>query len=926
MGKIIKKNTDHCRFYTYRDTIGTVFVRGFILMKKISLSVWKINNTDFKIQEPVLYTVTYNLVEYNFIVSYREKSSKIFIIQHRNQEEYTKASADPGSPLWEILDSGDFSIIHYFNPVIYNDKTDKVNLSPVLPERCLKTLTDIINIIIARTDNSFSVKYCYGTADTAFNSISVAEKLGGAACLYYSGADFNDKKRVSLTRKFIDEGYCENNEKEQLRKSLEGLADMPAVIFNTDIGCESFITKSLVPALKRTLGNKFRDDRMVIRVLQKPGISATDIELSEGLRVLADGTASGAKKTINYPKLYRKRLDTFYANYDPEKVLEINNYFRGDKEVVACANEIIHGKMIVHKILVECPYESIDTFDWNVQIGNNPDTYQNYLQSLTPCYAMIRAYELTKKNYYIKYALDVFNSWYGYACKPESVSRNRFMWKDHPAALRAEILSKLLYTLQEHKYFRVTYAYRIIDVLYATVFWLSDSDNYYFNHNHGIMQDRALLELGHFFNQTKALKIAVSRLIKQLKNAFNSEYIHTENSAQYAYMVTRMFRNISGYLKAINDKRARVFEKKINKIDEYLSWLVMPNRYLIQTGDSPYIIPRRKVKERKDSHKIYPKSGIYFYRGRKVKHPVDRTYKFFKCGCSSRVHKHADDLSFILYSKGKEIFVDSGFPGYEVDDCRRYYVSSRAHNTLLVDNAGYYFDDKLPENLSFKDYHLGDDFDYVNAESRAYKGVTINRRFISIDDFTFIKDNLVSLLPHTYSQLFHLGEGIELVEYDDYGFVAKINDDYFVKLVQFNRNTKISIYSNLSTEDNATASKTATAGGTAEEKKGESSNKKLLFGYGYRALNIGEFRNICTVKFDIKRKMKAEFKTGIFIISRDNRIRMFDKENDFDLSAVKFKNDRIVIGESVFRFATESGKKAGMNKLLGLFKKILPEK
>ncbi|MBQ4487944.1 MAG: hypothetical protein II944_01385, partial [Ruminobacter sp.] len=82
----------------------------------------------------------------------------------------------------------------------------------------------------------------------------------------------------------------------------------------------------------------------------------------------------------------------------------------------------------------------------------------------------------------------------------------------------------------------------------------------------------------------------------------------------------------------------------------------------------------------------------------------------------------------------------------------------------------------------------------------------------------------------------------------------------------------------------------------------------------------------CTVIFDIKRKMKAEFKTGIFIISRDNRIRMFDKENDFDLSAVKFKNDRIVIGESVFRFATESGKKAGMNKLLGLFKKILPEK
>ena len=760
-------------------------------MKKESLSIWNIHKIDFKNPNPVLYTITHNLVEYNFIVNYRNHSSKIFLIQYQDQEEYAKASVNPDYPLRKILGNGDFTIIHYFNPVIYNDRTEMANHSLALPTRCLQTLKNIINIIITGTDNTFSVKYCY-------------------------------EKNVH--------------------------------------------------------------------------ISATDIELPDGVRALTDDT-SGVKETVNYTKIYGECLNTFYANYDPDKVLKINNYFRSDKDIVAYADKIMNGKMAVFGILGEYPYDSLENFDWNVRFGNNPNSYQNYLQSLTPCYAMVRAYDLTKSNHYLKYALDLFNSWYGYACKPESVIRNSYMWKDHPAALRSEILFRLLHALKGHECFNTGDAYKIIDILYATIYWLSDSNNYSFKHNHGIMQDRALIELGYFFNQPEFIKKAILRLIEQKNNAFNSECIHTENSAQYAFMVIEMFGNIASFLKIIKDKQAEVLTNEISKMDEYLSWLIMPDGHLIQTGDSPYLIPRYKPKKTDDFHKIYPKSGIYFYRNKTDKNPVDRTYKFFKCGCSSKVHKHFDDLSFILYSKGKEIFVDSGFPGYEDDDCRRYYISSKAHNTLLVDNEGYYYDKKLPQNLNFRDYYLGDDFDYIHAESKAYKGVTISRRFISADDFTFIKDNLSSFMPHTYSQIFHLSERVELVEYDDYGFVVKINDDYLVKLVQFNKNTKINVYSTEGIDEGASPGVPETR--TDKEKK---NGKTLLFGYGYRALSIGKFKNICTVKFDISGSRKAEFKTGIFIVSKDNKIRIFDKEIDFDLSSVKFHNDHLVVGDSVFSF------------------------
>ncbi len=40
----------------------------------------------------------------------------------------------------------------------------------------------------------------------------------------------------------------------------------------------------------------------------------------------------------------------------------------------------------------------------------------------------------------------------------------------------------------------------------------------------------------------------------------------------------------------------------------------------------------------------------------------------FKAGYQSRVHKHGDDLSFMLTSKGYDVFVDTGSYGNMIGD------------------------------------------------------------------------------------------------------------------------------------------------------------------------------------------------------------------------------------------------------------------
>ena len=63
----------------------------------------------------------------------------------------------------------------------------------------------------------------------------------------------------------------------------------------------------------------------------------------------------------------------------------------------------------------------------------------------------------------------------------------------------------------------------------------------------------------------------------------------------------------------------------------------------------------------------------------------DDLYALFDAGPFGYGHQHEDALSFVLYAYGKYMLVDPGNYPYDSSDWRKYVLSTRAHNTIMVD-------------------------------------------------------------------------------------------------------------------------------------------------------------------------------------------------------------------------------------------------
>jgi len=129
-------------------------------------------------------------------------------------------------------------------------------------------------------------------------------------------------------------------------------------------------------------------------------------------------------------------------------------------------------------------------------------------------------------------------------------------------------------------------------------------------------------------------------------------------------------------------------------------------------------------------------------------------------------HNHLDAGTFVLYSGGKEIIIDSGTCTYSRDEYHDYYVQPQAHNIVLFDGAGQNFDQmyngtkyegRFPSRL-FGDgftYLLADNTGpYANIYQRFYRHMLfLDGVILLIDDLHTYKEGLLSCLLHYVGEL-----------------------------------------------------------------------------------------------------------------------------------------------------------------------------
>jgi hypothetical protein len=118
---------------------------------------------------------------------------------------------------------------------------------------------------------------------------------------------------------------------------------------------------------------------------------------------------------------------------------------------------------------------------------------------------------------------------------------------------------------------------------------------------------------------------------------------------------------------------------------ETAHWLLGPGGHArfdaLGTVDSPPVI----------RSKALPETGLYLLQRGHAGAP-DRVSVVFDCGdlgyLSIAAHGHADALSLVLRVAGVDVLVDPGtYDYFTYPAWRRYFRSTRAHNTLVVDDA-----------------------------------------------------------------------------------------------------------------------------------------------------------------------------------------------------------------------------------------------
>jgi Heparinase II/III-like protein/Heparinase II/III N-terminus len=246
--------------------------------------------------------------------------------------------------------------------------------------------------------------------------------------------------------------------------------------------------------------------------------------------------------------------------------------------------------------------------------------------------------------------------------------------------------------------------------------------------NHGfyqaISQFSAATRLPELDPDAAYARLARQRLIEMLNNQFTADQIHKEHSPGYHYMLCVTLANAAG---------SGLFDSEIQSLfkgyEETLSEMFKPNFSIATIGDTD---PRHLPSQVRDAAffsdekcryiasagdfglsprpevKAFLHSGYAFARLYAL--DVDPVFKNFSylaqiAGFHSRVHKHADHLSFIWYDCGRDILIDPGRYGYVgsnprlsklfqqgfwYSDPKRIYVeSTRAHNCVEIDGASY---------------------------------------------------------------------------------------------------------------------------------------------------------------------------------------------------------------------------------------------
>jgi len=324
--------------------------------------------------------------------------------------------------------------------------------------------------------------------------------------------------------------------------------------------------------------------------------------------------------------------------------------------------------------------------------------------------------------------------------------------------------------------------------------WIKDKKYYKENHNHGFNQDIALyvsaIVYHRYFNDHTFLEYkdqAKKRIFVQLDYLINEDGTFKEQSLEGAYLLfVRLVQFYHFMLEHDREDQLNAFiRNKLNNLLVFLYVLVEPKGLLPPIGDSNYFsINVNQIKEYEDRVADYfdylieegragksltyldvffPMGNYFVSVNKNILYP-HFTKLIFYCAFHSTIHKHHDDLSFLLYYKNLLIFIDGGKYNYQYDNFYRQAVTSvYAHNTICVDKHNYLIDEININKSGITNVSKVDDIILISGISCLYENVLIRRDLLYVkNDSLYIIDQIESNQKHQYEIIFNINPRIQL--------------------------------------------------------------------------------------------------------------------------------------------------------------------
>nr|WP_321302961.1 heparinase II/III family protein [Alcaligenes faecalis] len=288
----------------------------------------------------------------------------------------------------------------------------------------------------------------------------------------------------------------------------------------------------------------------------------------------------------------------------------------------------------------------------------------------------------------ISFSSSVGSDWLAFIGEKKS----KYAWYDMSTGIRAMHIAFMKYLCNEYEgEFRSEEA--LVDSLADShIEWLSKQNNIT-RGNHAIYQILGLRILGIFYD-CSAEEYAEANMARLLIDAFDENYVSTENSPFYHKYNLEIFRRVQPEL--FPNLRGDL-ERLLVRGPQVTKWLTGPAGDLYRIGDtegSGVLLEAEDINEiniGSDSEVFqdYAASGYQIIRSHPRVNVSESFSLVLRGGPTSYVHAHCDALAVIFYNCGEEIFSDAGKFTYEYGKERDWFISDAAHCTAGLSDRDF---------------------------------------------------------------------------------------------------------------------------------------------------------------------------------------------------------------------------------------------